>query len=138
MTDTMQTLDRMELRQQVLAQIAPVIAAEAAYEAAERAVDAEHGPAIAAALTASDAAFARWKETQLARNVALEPAAEIHDAAIEAFQLPVFHESVRLGEDELPVRCAKSGLPILDGDATLTDDDTGEVFLRAAVIGGAA
>ena len=32
-----------------------------------------------------------------------------------------------------PTRCAKSGIPIIEGDEVVTDEETGEMWLRSAL-----
>lgn len=36
-------------------------------------------------------------------------------------------------DDDAVLRCAKSGIPIAHGDETVTDDETGEIWLRSAL-----
>lgn len=124
-------IDRLEIRQAVKA-------LEAVRAERERAMEAEMQPVCdeyAATIRATEArhraelSAARVPfEERLAEIAARHPEDDI--AALDA----AYGDEARMMDDDWdPMTCAATGLPILEGDEIVTDEETGEVFLRAAL-----
>jgi hypothetical protein len=74
-------------------------------------------------------------ESEKAAALGIAELQALADAASEAWQNCPLNIQTTTEDDynEIPLKCAKSGVVILDDDETVVDEGTGEVFLRAAV-----
>lgn len=125
---------RMALRQKILALASPERDIEDRYEAAAAEVFDRHRDAVEQATRAFLTASEARQQAIAAREAELARLRAERDKALAALGEIAWPEDTLHDEDGALVLCAATGLPILEGDAVLEDQDSGDQFLAAALL----
>ena len=132
----MDHISRVDERRSILAAMSPVIEVEARYKPEIDRISARHRQAIDEAAEAMSDAERLLDEALAARNDELSEPRRMMIEDMASIPRGDYGDSVMLGDDGLPVRCAVSGLPLFHTDRLLIDNRSGTAVLREAVFPG--
>lgn len=123
-------IDRLEERQKAAAAFAELRRIEAAKDDATAEIGRQ-------SMAEQEKEWDLYQQAMAANAAKFKPQREAiekpFDEQIEALHFVAYPDNIMTDDDYEPVICAASGLAIFEDDEVLRDDDSGEVYLRAAL-----